>query len=306
MRIRILGTESLGVPGLCCLVEAADRRILFDPGVSLGYRRHGLLPHPVQVAAGERVREEIVRSIRDATDVVISHFHGDHMPLVKANPYQLPADSVAEPLQSVRLWTKGVNEESERIRERVGALTRLLQRELPNAEGQQSGPLAFSEPVPHGQQNGEQGNVMMTRVQHGAQVFVHASDLQLLNEEGVRHILRWEPTVVLVSGPPLYLDLSAEQRDLVWRLAARLSQHVQTLVIDHHLLRCLEGLSWIRELSARTQSRVTCAAHFVGRRRRLLEAERARLYDEQPVPAHWHDQYCAGLAGTAAFSDGAD
>ena len=43
MSIEIIGAESLGVRGLCCLVTLPDRRIVIDPGVSLGYVRHGLL-----------------------------------------------------------------------------------------------------------------------------------------------------------------------------------------------------------------------------------------------------------------------
>ena len=81
MEIEILGAESLGVSGLSCLVKTAKRRILIDPGVALGYQRGGLFPHPVQVAAGEKVREAILNRLTSATDVVISHFHGDHMPL---------------------------------------------------------------------------------------------------------------------------------------------------------------------------------------------------------------------------------
>ncbi|MCD6379432.1 hypothetical protein J7M07_03170, partial [bacterium] len=74
MRIEILGTESLGVRGLSCRVEVADRRILIDPGIALGYHRYGLLPHPFQVAVGRRIREKIITAAADTTDVVISHY----------------------------------------------------------------------------------------------------------------------------------------------------------------------------------------------------------------------------------------
>jgi len=76
---------------------------VFDPGVALGYRRGALLPHPIQVAVGERVRRDIEAALKDATDVVISHFHGDHMPVPDPNPYQLKADLVADSLRSARL-----------------------------------------------------------------------------------------------------------------------------------------------------------------------------------------------------------
>ena len=67
MHIEILGSESLGVRGLSCVVEVQNRRIVIDPGLALGYRRHGLLPHPAQVAVGERVRRAIVA--KHAADV---------------------------------------------------------------------------------------------------------------------------------------------------------------------------------------------------------------------------------------------
>ena len=67
MNLTILGTESLGVRGLSCEVQVKDRKVLIDPGVALGYRRHGLLPHPAQVAVGEQVRWKIVTCSPTAT-----------------------------------------------------------------------------------------------------------------------------------------------------------------------------------------------------------------------------------------------
>jgi len=107
MHIRILGAESLGVRGLSCVVEVENRKIVIDPGLALGYQRYGLLPHPAQVAVGEQVRRRIITELKDATDVVMSHFHGDHVPLPNANPYQLKARQVAPLCRAVRFWTKG-------------------------------------------------------------------------------------------------------------------------------------------------------------------------------------------------------
>ena len=75
MHIEVLGAESLGVRGLSCVVEVENRKIVIDPGLALGYRRHGLLPHPAQVAVGEQVRRRISTELKNATDVVMSHFH---------------------------------------------------------------------------------------------------------------------------------------------------------------------------------------------------------------------------------------
>ena len=74
MKIEILGTESLGVRGLCCFVETKNRKILIDPGIALGYIRHRLLPHPFQIAIDEKIQKKIIEKWIGATDIIISHF----------------------------------------------------------------------------------------------------------------------------------------------------------------------------------------------------------------------------------------
>ena len=299
MLINMLGTESLGVRGLCCVVETQNRKIVIDPGLALGYQRQGLLPHPAQVAVGEEVRRCILSALEDATDVVMSHFHGDHVPLPHANPYQLRAQAVAPLLRRSRLWAKGAQGLSPNMVQRRAALAATLALEIPDVEGQSKGPLTFSPPMPHGRPNTHLGTVMMTRVEAPDLVFVHASDIQLLDSRAVSLILDWGPDVALVGGPPLYLSkLLWEQRSQAWENAKRLARHVDTLILDHHLLRCEEGLSWLDRLSTETGQQVICAADFVGRPRRLLEARRAQLYEEMPVPDGWHEAYSRNEADT--------
>jgi predicted metallo-beta-lactamase superfamily hydrolase len=302
MQIDILGTESLGVRGLCCVVETRGRKIVIDPGLALGYRREGLLPHPAQVAVGEEIRQRILSALEDATDVVISHFHGDHIPMPNANPYQLRAHQVAPLYRTTRLWAKGTEGLSPSMVRRRAALGEVLGREIPNAEGQGDSVLFFSPPVPHGTPDTHLGMVMMTRIESEDAVFVHASDIQLLDERAVSLILDWCPDIALVGGPPLYLShLSLEERAMAWTNAKRLASQVNTLILDHHLLRCEEGLSWLERLSSDTGRRVICAADFMGRRRCLLEARRAQLYEEMPVPEGWHEAYARGQADTRRY-----
>jgi predicted metallo-beta-lactamase superfamily hydrolase len=303
MRIEILGTESLGVRGLSCVVEAKDRKIVIDPGVALGYNRHGLLPHPLQVAIGETVRQKILLALEDATDVVFSHFHGDHVPLVDANPFQMPAQKVAALCQArtrkIQFWTKGSHGLSQHMAHRLQSLRIALNNDLPNAEGKSDGTLTFSLPVPHGQRSEHRGDVMMTRIEEGKEVFVHASDIQLLDNDAVSLILSWQPTIVLASGPPLYLPhLSPRQREIAWFNAVRLAHEVNTLILDHHLMRSGTGCRWLDKLSFITGQKVVCAADFLGCRRTLLEARRQRLYANMPVPEGWHEAYARGEVDT--------
>ncbi len=308
MKIEIIGTESLGVRGLSCVVEAKDWKIVIDPGVALGYNRHGLLPHPLQVAVGESVRQKNLTELKDATDDVFSHLHGDHVPLVDANPFQMPAQKVAALCQArpqkIRFWVKGPRGLSRNMLNRLQSLRIALDNDQPNAEGQNDGPLSFSLPVPHGERGERGGMVMMTRIEEGNEVFVHASDIQLLDEATVPLILNWQPTIVLASGPPLYLPhISFKQRETAWRNAVRLTQGVDTLILDHHLMRSNAGGRWLDKLSSMTEHRIYCAADFLGRHRTLLEAWRQRLYAEMPVPKGWHEAYARGEVDTHPYRD---
>jgi predicted metallo-beta-lactamase superfamily hydrolase len=295
MNIEIIGAESLGVRSLCCMVILPERRIVIDPGVSLGYVRHGLLPHPLQVAMGRRVREKIFQLLNNATEVVFSHFHGDHVPLLGANPYQLSIRSLPSRFHELRCWSKSDDDLSAEMNKRFHDLADLLGANMQVAEGRLEGPLSFSRAVPHGAPDSNMGTLMMTRIEMGDQVFVHASDIQLLDDTTVDKVIGWRPDIVLAAGPPLYLDqLSKAKRKSAWENAVRLAQSIDVVILDHHLMRSEEGAIWLDELSAAVGRKVYCAADFMGRPRQLLEAERELLYEEMPVPDTWHDDYAKG------------
>ena len=88
--------------------------------------------------------------------------------------------------------------------------------------------------------------------------------------------------------------MGKKRRRTAWKHAQKLARHVETVILDHHLLRCEEGLSWLDRLSSQSDSRVICAADFIGHRRRLLEARRTQLYKKMPVPDGWHEAYARG------------
>jgi predicted metallo-beta-lactamase superfamily hydrolase len=303
MRVAVIGTESLGVRGLCCMVEAGTRRFLIDPGVALGYRRRGLLPHPCQVAVGAAVREAIVSSFTAATDVVLSHYHGDHIPLADANPYQLALGRIP-PLAGVSLWCKGSAGISFRSRARKDELVKYTRATSIDAEGMEGPELSFSGPIPHGPPGSHLGMVMMTCIREGDCSFVHASDIQMLNREAVDRITAWAPDLVIASGPPLYLNHIAEkQRDFAWNAALDLAGNVGLLVLDHHLLRSQEGFSWLERLSAEAGGNVVSAAELMGTRTGILEARRDELYAALPVPQGWHAAYARGEVDFWNFVD---
>ncbi|MCD6150267.1 MAG: hypothetical protein J7J70_01240 [Deltaproteobacteria bacterium] len=295
MGIEIIATESLGVRGMCCLVTAGERQILIDPGIALGYRRHGLLPHPYQVKTGIKVRQEIIKAMKGATDIVFSHFHGDHIPLLQANPYQLSFEQLADRLQGLRIWAKSKEGLSSKMQGRALDLEELLGHTMKIAEGCQDGPLTFSGPVPHGLPGERFGTVMMTKIDTGKQVFVHASDIQLLDNGTIDKILQWQPDIVFVDGPPLYIQsFSGLQRKKAWENGLRLARNVEILIVDHHLLRSETGILWLRNMSRISGKKIYCAADFMNKPRLLLEAQRRKLYREIPVAENWHRDYEEG------------
>ncbi|MBA7532607.1 hypothetical protein ES705_24833 [subsurface metagenome] len=304
MRIKIYGTESLGVRGLSCLVETQNRKVFIDPGLALGFRRHGLEPHPVQIGVGERVRLEILDALKECTDIVFSHFHGDHVPLVHANPYQLAAQQAAPLFKKPHLWCKSTHDISGAMARRFNGLSELLGRTPMVAEGKKEGALSFSLPVPHGEARSRLGTVMMTRIEDEGSVFVHASDSQLVESETVSQILEWHPDIVFVSGPPVYLqNLASSAIKAALHNAEHLAQGVELLIVDHHLLRCEEGYRFLDDLGSVSGQRVICAADYMGKQRLPLEAWRRRLYGEMPVPVGWHRDYAKGKVGTGCYKN---
>ena len=297
MTIKILGAESLGVRGLSCSVELKERKIFIDPGIALGWLRNSLLPHPFQVAIGVEIKERIIKELQTASDVVLSHFHGDHCPLHNPNPYQLGIQNVENSLSNCRIWAKDTSNASLGQRKRREDLTKMLQRDLRNAEGMNGGALEFSLPVSHGRQGRKENTVIMSKIEEDGVIVVHASDIQLLDEYAIDQILNWKPDIVLASGPPLYRYSSSTfqiQRERAWENATRLAQDVATVILDHHLLRSGEGAEWLEQLQQSTKHIVLCAAEFMDQPPILLEAWRPELYKWLPVPENWHKEYAEG------------
>jgi hypothetical protein len=248
------------------------------------------------------IRDKIINSLQGATDIVISHYHGDHIPLAQANPYQLGLSQIRDLRPDLRVWAMGLSDLQANMQARAKALALFLGFDPPAVEGRVFGPLSFSRPVAHGVPNSPLGQVMMTRIEDQGRVFVHASDIQLLDNKAVSQIIDWEPDIVLASGPPLYLGrLSKGREKRAWGNALALSKAVKTLILDHHLLRCERGVAWLEELGRSTGQQVLCAADFMGQPRLLLEAWREQLYRDQPVKRRWHRDYAQGRAGLEQY-----
>jgi len=299
--IKIIATESLGVRSLCCTVQTENKRIVIDPGIALGYQRKGQFPHPIQIAVDEILKERIITELKDATDVVFSHYHGDHIPLAEANPYQLSLDKVEKYLRKTKVWAKGLENESAKMQKR-GQNIKMNVSNFIIAEGESDQSLSFSFPVFHGEKDSNLGSVMMVEVELQNKKFIHASDIQFLHSNTIDQLIKKKPDIVLASGPPLYLSyLNEKLLEKAEENILKLSETVDLVIIDHHLLRSITGLEFLRKLDKKSPNKIMCAADYMGVKPQLLEARREELYDKFPVPADWHLKYEEGKVSTQSY-----
>lgn len=289
MKVTPLAADSLGARSMATLVETPDVTILLDPGVRLAPWRYDLPPHEQEDAR----QKELWRAIKDAAkkaDVLtVSHYHYDHH-----NP-----DAPSMYKGKLAFLKDGKFHINRSQRERAGAFVRALRsypREVRVADGNDEDfgatELTFSPAVPHGYAD-ELGYVVMARIAHGEDVFVHTGDVQgpPLKAQ-LAFLLDSDPTVLYVDGPMTHMpeNYPEEQtkRSLANLIRVMRSTQLHTLIVDHHLLRDREWRARIEPLASAAEEHdvtVTTAAEFAGKAVDQLEANRDRLYGFEPRPA---------------------
>ena len=282
----------MGVRSLCVAVEtAAGTLVVIDPGASLAPRRYGLPPHPVEQARLEEVLNEIRRLVREAHAAVITHYHYDHY---------LYRSGEEEYYRGVRLYVK--HPRSSINRSQALRAHRLLERQgvaslarVEYADGRsfelEDVRLVFSPPVPHGRPGTPLGYVVMVLVEADGVRLVYGSDTQ---GPGSREALRWiieaKPDIVIISGPPTYMEGGRVPREEVEASLRNLVELVQslprgsTLVVDHHALRDIGYREKLRDAygaAAARGVRLVTAAEFMGRPIEQLEAMRRDLWRKE-------------------------
>ncbi|MFH1313739.1 MAG: MBL fold metallo-hydrolase [Candidatus Eisenbacteria bacterium] len=287
MRIDILGADSFGVRSLATFVRTSKTRILIDPGVSIAPRRDGKPPHKLELEELKSVRDSIQTHARDADAIVITHFHHDHYSSYDKRELDLTNTKIARALYRdttlyVKSWQRNLNQAQ---RQRAIEFVRALGRRVSPADGRSFGELSFSPPVKHGEADSEQGWVTMVMIEDKDERMVFASDIQLIESEAIDWIIARSPQTVIVSGPPIYLDvLLGDSRAKAKANLLRLADAVPTVVVDHHLLRTTvygEFLAESRERAAGKKHRVITAADFMTRPNTLLEAHRKDLWENE-------------------------
>ena len=299
IKVEPLAFESLGVRGMCTYVETSDVKVLIDAGASLGLR-FGLLPHPREYRALEEARRAIRERAERCDVVTVSHYHYDHYTPAWREREWVWTWSCAEEAEAIYsgkcVLVKDIRGDINLSQRKRGwlferAVAQLAERfEVADGRVFEFGDtkLRFSPPVPHGEGGSALGYVLMLCVERGSEKLVHTSDVQgPMSQEALDWILAQRPSLVLVGGPPLYLEGDRVEAGSIAkgvRGVVKLIEEVPVVVVDHHAARRVEWRQRLsQELPCLEESKAfMSAAELAGLEDKLLEARRRELYEEEP------------------------
>ncbi len=292
-----LAFESLGVRSMCTLVKTRDVTVLLDAGVALG-PRFRLMPHPQEFRARDEARRRIEEAAATAKVVTISHYHNDHHTPHYVDPVWLGSS----PESSERIYkgkivlAKDSRRKINTAQRRRGWMFRQTVEKLVEkfevADGKSfkfgRTTIRFPPPVPHGENDSGLGWVLPCIVEKGEEKLLFAADVQgPVVQDTLKLILEEEPETVILGGPPTYLQgfrIGDEFFQTALRHMEEIAKGVQTVVIDHHLLRD-EGwskfLEPVRKSAEKNGHEVITAAGLLKQEPRPLECRRNELYEEE-------------------------
>jgi predicted metallo-beta-lactamase superfamily hydrolase len=300
IRVTPLAAESLGVRSMCTYVETPDAKILLDAGVSLCPNRFGLPPHPKEFKAIIESRKRIAQAADNTEHVTISHYHFDHhTPSYEdwLTQWTDAAETARQIYQNKTVLAKNARETINPSQRRRGWMfgtnSGSYAKRIENADGktytQGKTQMAFSEPVPHGEENSALGWVLMTTVVYEDEKFMFAPDVQgPMSTHTLELILGEKPQLLMLGGPPLYLPgfkVSEAQVQEALRNLEKIVRQVPIVVLEHHILR---DASWHEKTSSVFHEAhvaghtVLTAAKILGKPDCCLEAKRKSLFEEEP------------------------
>lgn len=292
-----LAFESLGVRSMCTLVRTRDVTVLLDAGVALG-PRFRLMPHPREYRARNEARERINAAVAKAKVVTISHYHNDHHtpnyidPVWLGSTPELSERTYKGKILLAKDFRRNINTAQRRRGWMFKQAAEKWAKKFEVADGRAfefgRTTVRFPQPVPHGEDESELGWVLLCIVEKSGEKLVFAPDVQgPVSEETVKLILDEKPDLLIMGGPPTYLQgfrIGEEFFQTALRHMEKIANGIQTVVIDHHLLRD-EGwhkfLEPMRVSAEKAGHQVLTAADLLKWEPGPLECRRKVLYEEE-------------------------
>jgi len=260
------------------------------------------MPHPREFRARDEARERINAAASKAKVVTVSHYHNDHHtpnyvdPVWLGTSPELSERTYRGKIVLAKDFRKKINPAQRRRGWMFKQAAEKWADKFEVADGKtfQFGKttIRFSEPVPHGEDESGLGWVLICAVEKGDETLVFAPDVQgPVAEETVKAILNAKPTILILGGPPTYLQGFRIGEDF-FRTAlhnmAKIVTEVEMVVVDHHLLRD-EGwnkfLDPVRDSAMKAEHDLLTAADLLDREPDPLECRRKQLYEEEKPKA---------------------
>ena len=294
-----LAFESLGVRSMCTLVQTKDVTVLLDAGVALG-PRFRLMPHPREFRERDEARKRIEEAADKAKVVTISHYHHDHHTPNFVDPVWLGSspESFERIYKGKIVLAKDSRRKINTAQRRRGwmfrqATEKLAEKfEAADARSFEFGrtKLRFPSPVPHGEGESELGWVLPCIIEKAREKVFFAPDVQgPVVQETVDLILKEKPRLLIMGGPPTYLQgyrISDDFFRTAIRNMEKILSNIPTVVIDHHLLRD-EGwskfLEPVRKSAEKAGNKLVTASELVDKKPDPLECKRQSLYEKEKV-----------------------
>ncbi|HFC49120.1 MAG TPA: hypothetical protein ENJ59_00120 [Thermofilum sp.] len=289
IRLYPLADESLGVRSMALYVETPDVGIVFDPGVSLAPRRFGLPPHPSEFKAVKEARKTILGFVKRADIVTVSHFHLDHYTPNFVSWYEWTNKEIHEAIYTdkivlVKNPKKDINYNQAKRAKAFLASVENLAEKIVIGEGANiklgNTVIKGLGPLPHGSENTKLGYVVAFLVEYEDEKIIFAPDVQgPISNSALNALLGVKPSLVVVGGPPVYLEAVKLSREDVERGINNLRSLIakSNVIVSHHLLRVADWKKYVGE-----DAKILTYADVRGLEETLLEAFRKDLYEYEP------------------------
>ena len=300
IRVMPLAAESFGVRSMCTFVETPDLKILLDAGVSLCPYRFGLSPHPIEFQTISLLRKFIAAAADKAEVVTISHYHFDHhTPSFEdwvvnwtessETARQIYQDKIVLIKNSKEKINYSQRQRAWTFRKTAGKYAKMLETADGKTFAFGKTLLHFSEAIAHGSEDLKLGWVIMVVVEHEEERFMFAPDVQgPISNRTLNLILDSGPDVIMLGGPPLYLEGSGIDRvDLEHGLSNlnHIVEKIPLVILEHHALRDAAWKSKIEDVFQKayeTEHRIMTAAEYIGKENAFFESAREELFRRHP------------------------
>ncbi|MCC6002986.1 MAG: MBL fold metallo-hydrolase [Thermofilum sp.] len=301
LRIMPVADESLGVRSMALYAEIADLRILFDASASLGPRRYGLPPHPEEFRALWKTRVRILERASQADIITVSHYHRDHFTPPFASLYECTGENEYLEIYSGKIVI--AKDPSKKInfsqKKRAALFLNAIKNKAKEIHLVNDAILSFGDVriesflAPHGE---ELGYVLCFVVYlEDRAVLAFLPDVQgPFSNEVLEKIVKLEPALVIVGGPPTYLSEKKVSSRAVEKGMKNLSRlfglldEKSEIIVSHHLLR---DPDWREKLIGYgvIENKIKTYSDILGVPYTGLEAYRKLLFNNETPPSNYEE-----------------